>query len=440
MAFHFKTYMPRSLFGRAALILIVPVVTIQLVVSVVFIQRHFDGVTRQLSRGVQLEVRTLLRAVETAPDLAAAGRDAGQVARDLAITMSLPAKAPTVVGDARSFWDISGREVGTVLHEGLPALTAVDLQSNPREVHLWLTTRHGPMQVVLNRSRVTASNPHQLLVLTGFASVLMTLVAYVFLRNQLSPITRLASAAEAFGRGQTLPYRPRGALEVRAAGKAFLDMRARIERQIEQRTLMLSGVSHDLRGPLTRLRLGLALLPEDEDTAALLQDVEDMTRLVDEFLAFARGDAMEDSAEVDPAVLVAQVVDKARRGGLQVTLGETSGAGPVQMRPQAVMRALDNLIGNALRYGDRAVLSYALTDRNLRLTVEDDGPGIPKDKREEAMLPFTRLDAARDPNKGGGVGLGLSIAADIARTHGGILRLGESAALGGLRADLVIKR
>lgn len=440
MAFHFKTYMPRSLFGRAALILIVPVVTIQLVVSVVFIQRHFDGVTRQLSRGVQLEVRTLLRAVETAPDLAAAGRDAGQVARDLAITMSLPAKAPTVVGDARSFWDISGREVGTVLHEGLPALTAVDLQSNPREVHLWLTTRHGPMQVVLNRSRVTASNPHQLLVLTGFASVLMTLVAYVFLRNQLSPITRLASAAEAFGRGQTLPYRPRGALEVRAAGKAFLDMRARIERQIEQRTLMLSGVSHDLRGPLTRLRLGLALLPEDEDTAALLQDVEDMTRLVDEFLAFARGDAMEDSAEVDPAVLVAQAVDKARRGGLQVTLGETSGAGPVQMRPQAVMRALDNLIGNALRYGDRAVLSYALTDRNLRLTVEDDGPGIPKDKREEAMLPFTRLDAARDPNKGGGVGLGLSIAADIARTHGGILRLGESDTLGGLRADLVIKR
>jgi two-component system osmolarity sensor histidine kinase EnvZ len=440
MAFHFKTYMPRSLFGRAALILIVPVVTIQLVVSVVFIQRHFDGVTRQLSRGVQLEVRTLLRAVETAPDLAAAGRDAGQVARDLAITMSLPAKAPTVVGDARSFWDISGREVGTVLHDGLPALTAVDLQSNPREVHLWLTTRHGPMQVVLNRSRVTASNPHQLLVLTGFASVLMTLVAYVFLRNQLSPITRLASAAEAFGRGQTLPYRPRGALEVRAAGKAFLDMRARIERQIEQRTLMLSGVSHDLRGPLTRLRLGLALLPEDEDTAALLQDVEDMTRLVDEFLAFARGDAMEDSAEVDPAVLVAQAVDKARRGGLQVTLGETSGAGPVQMRPQAVMRALDNLIGNALRYGDRAVLSYALTDRNLRLTVEDDGPGIPKDKREEAMLPFTRLDAARDPNKGGGVGLGLSIAADIARTHGGILRLGESDTLGGLRADLVIKR
>jgi two-component system osmolarity sensor histidine kinase EnvZ len=169
-------------------------------------------------------------------------------------------------------------------------------------------------------------------------------------------------------------------------------------------------------------------------------DVEDMSRLVDEFLAFARGDAMEDSAEVDPAELVARVVDKARRGGLHLSLGECLGTGRVEMRPQAVTRALDNLVGNALRYGHNAVLSYAITDRTLRLTVEDDGPGIPKDKRDEAVLPFTRLDAARDPNNGGGVGLGLSIAADIARTHGGVLRLGESAALGGLRADLVIKR
>jgi two-component system osmolarity sensor histidine kinase EnvZ len=440
MAFRFKTYMPRSLFGRAALILIVPIVTIQLVVSIVFIQRHFDGVTRQLSRGVLLEVRTLQRAVETAANLTASQVAAGSVADDLSMRVTLPATDRPPEGDLRSFWDISGREVGTTLHDGLPQLSTVDLQSNAREVHLWLDTNLGPMHIVLSRSRVTASNPHQLLVLTAFASLLMTLVAYIFLRNQLSPITRLAAAAEAFGRGQTVPYRPRGALEVRAAGNAFLDMRARIERQIDQRTLMLSGVSHDLRGPLTRLKLGLSLLPEDEDTTALQGDVEDMSRLVDEFLAFARGDAMEDSAEVDPAELVARVVDKARRGGLHLSLGECLGTGRVEMRPQAVTRALDNLVGNALRYGHNAVLSYAITDRILRLTVEDDGPGIPKDKRDEAVLPFTRLDAARDPNNGGGVGLGLSIAADIARTHGGVLRLGESAALGGLRADLVIKR
>ena len=440
MAFRLKDYMPRSLFGRAALILVVPVVTVQLVVSVVFIQRHFDGVTRQLSRGVMLETQVVLRAVEAAGSLEEAQARAALMAQDLSMRLTLPADGLPEGGDRRAVWDLSGREVGTVLHEGLAQLRLVDLQSNAREVRLWLTTRFGAMQVVVSRSRLTASNPHQLLVVTALAGVLMTAVAYVFLRNQLSPITRLAAAAEAFGRGQMLPYRPRGALEVRAAGSAFLDMRARIERQTQSRTLLLSGVSHDLRAPLTRLKLGLAFLPEDADTAALQRDVSDMERLVDEFLAFVRGDATEETEEADPAALVAEVVVRAQRGGLAVTQGVCSGAGRVRMRPQAIARALDNLVGNAVRYGTRAEVSFALTDRALRLSVEDDGPGIPKDRREEAMLPFTRLDAARNPNQGGGVGLGLSIAADIARSHGGTLRLGESEALGGLRADLVLGR
>jgi two-component system osmolarity sensor histidine kinase EnvZ len=440
MAFRFKNYMPRSLFGRAALILIVPIITVQLVVSVVFIQRHFDGVTRQLSRGLALEVHHLFRLLEEAPDLEAAQQLAEGLGRDLSMQITLPASDPPPPGDRRDAWDLSGRGVGSTLHDWAPQLTTVDLQANPREVQLWLATRYGPVLVRLARSRVTASNPHQLLVLTAFASILMTAVSYVFLRNQLSPITRLAAAAEAFGRGQNLPYRPRGANEVRAAGAAFLDMRARIERHLEQRTLMLSGVSHDLRAPLTRLKLGLSFLPEDAETDALKGDVEDMVRLVEEFLSFARGDAMEVSAEVDPLALLEQVVEKARRGGLEVTLGSCLGSGQIRLRPQAVIRALDNLVGNAVRYGNRAVVSYVMTDKSLRLTVEDDGPGIPKDKREEAVRPFTRLDAARDPNRGGGVGLGLSIAADIARSHGGVLRLGDSEALGGLKADLVLGR
>ncbi|MBC7478073.1 MAG: HAMP domain-containing protein [Pseudorhodobacter sp.] len=440
MAFRFKTYLPRSLVGRAALILIVPIIAIQLVVSVVFIQRHYDGVTRQLSRGVSLELHHLVRVLESAPTLAEAQRQVSALGQDLSMQISLPADDPPPAGDRRDPWDLSGREVGTTLHDGWTALTTVDLQANPREVHVWLTTRHGLVQVRLARSRVTASNPHQLLVLTAFASVLMTAVSYVFLRNQLSPITRLAEASEAFGRGQNVPYRPRGANEVRAAGAAFLDMRARIERHLEQRTLMLSGVSHDLRAPLTRMKLGLSFLPEDAETEALKRDVEDMVRLVDEFLAFARGDAMEVSEDVDPAALLGQVVDKARRGGLQVTLGQCTGAGVVRLRRQAVMRALDNLVGNAVRYGNRAEVSYVMTEKSLRLTVEDDGPGIPKAKREEAVLPFIRLDAARDPNRGGGVGLGLSIAADVARSHGGVLRLGDSEDLGGLKADMVLGR
>lgn len=440
MAFRFKTYLPRSLFGRAALILIVPIITIQLVLSVVFIQRHFDGVTRQLSRGLALELHHLVRLLDTAPSLADAQQQASGLGRDLNMMIALPAPDAPAAGDKRDFWDLSGREVGTTLHDGLPDLTTVDLQANPREVHLWLTTRYGPVQVRLARSRVTASNPHQLLVLTAFASILMTAVAYVFLRNQLSPVTRLAQVSEAFGRGQNLPYRPRGANEVRAAGAAFLDMRARIERHLEQRTLLLSGVSHDLRAPLTRMKLGLSFLPEDAETEGLKRDVEDMERLVSEFLTFARGDAMEATEDVDPAVLLDQVVGNARRGGLEVSLGDCVGSGLVRLRPQAVIRALDNLVGNAVRYGNRAVVSFVMTDKSLRLTVEDDGPGIPKNKREEALLPFARLDAARDPNRGGGVGLGLSIAADVARSHGGVLRLGDSDLLGGLRADMVLGR
>lgn len=295
------------------------------------------------------------------------------------------------------------------------------------------------VRVDLDRRRMSATNPHQLLVLMIGTSALMTVISYLFLRNQVAPIRRLAEAAEAFGKGQHMAYRPRGATEVRAAGAAFLDMRARIERALESRTRMLSGVSHDLRTPLTRLKLGLSMLPEDEETQALLGDVADMERLVDEFLAFARGDATEEAVEVDLAALVQRVVENAARSGQRV---QFQGAMVVRMRlrPQAVQRALENLIGNANRFGDRCRVTLLDGDRFAKIVVEDDGPGIPMERRDEAVQPFARLDGARDPNRGGGVGLGLSIAADIARSHGGALRLGESEGLGGLRAELALAR
>ncbi len=435
-----KPYLPRSLFGRAALILIVPIVTIQLVVSIVFIQRHFEGVTRQMTRGVTIELGYLLSEVAADASSADVRARVARVAQGLGLQVSFPAASPTAAADQRGFWDWSGREVIASLRERFSTIVSVDLVSNPRQVRMLFETPEGPMTVALERRLVSASNPHQLLVLMMVASILLTFVSYVFLRNQLSPISRLASAAEAFGRGQSVPYRPRGATEVRIAGHAFLDMRARIERQIEQRTLLLSGVSHDLRTPLTRMKLGLSLLPEDDETAALRRDVLEMERLVDEFLAFARGDAMEDTERVDPGRLVAQAVENAQRAGQDVRFGGCEGAGVVALRPQAILRALDNLIGNAVRYGTHVVVSLAFTERTVRLTVEDDGPGIAKERRDEAMQPFVRLDGARNPNAGGGVGLGLSIAADIARSHGGSLRLGSSAVLGGLRVDLVLAR
>lgn len=228
-------------------------------------------------------------------------------------------------------------------------------------------------------------------------------------------------------------------MEVRAAGSAFLDMRARIERQIEQRTLMLSGVSHDLRTPLTRLRLAVSLLP-DEDRVEMERDIVEMQRMLDEFLSFARGATQEGITRVDPVSLAHDIVEDAKRAGQAVSLARVDGEGQVDLRPMAVRRAVENLIGNAVRYGTRAEVSVQIGDRALRIRVEDDGPGIPPDSREEALKPFARLEPSRNQNQGSGVGLGLSIAADVARAHGGILRLGESERLGGLQADLVIAR
>ena len=434
-----KPLVPSGLYGRAALILIVPIVTIQLVVSMAFIQRHFEGVTRQMSQSLVIQVNFVLTEAALGGSPAEALARAQDIAKPLALTLELPASWDANE-DRREIYDLSGREVVATLHAGLPDLRAVDLATVDDQVRMLIDTPLGPLSVSVARGRVSASNPHQLLVLMIFTSALMTLISYQFLRNQLRPIKRLADAAEAFGKGRSVAYRPRGALEVRAAGAAFLDMRERIERQIEQRTLMLSGVSHDLRTPLTRMKLSLSLMPEDDEVDAALRDVTDMERLVDEFLSFARGDAMEAPVKTDP-------VARGDPGGRERATGgprravDHGRAGHLMLRPDAVMRAVENLIANAVRYGSKAEVSVSITDRMVRIAVEDDGPGIPRDQRDEAMRPFTRLDAARNPNRGGGVGLGLSIAADIARSHGGDAAAGRKppagGAVGGNRAGAV---
>lgn len=428
-----KTYLPRGLYGRAALILIVPVVVVQLVVSIAFIQRHFEDVTTQMTQTVIRELRLVLDTADRAADREDALAQIAAFATTLQLDVTFD--APPMADQIR-WYDFSGRVMIRTLRAALPQIGPVLLPDN-RVVVVRAETDLGPLRIVFDRRRVSASNPHQLLVTMVFFGGLMTVIAYLYLRNQLRPITRLADAAQAFGRGRHVPYAPRGAVEVRTAGHAFLDMRARIERQIEQRTLMLSGVSHDLRTPLTRLRLGLAMMDEEE-AEPLLRDVNDMERLVDEFLSFAKGTSEGEPEPVDPATLLRSVVEDARRAGRKVDIAETQGTGEVMLRPGPIRRALENLIGNAVRYGSRAEVSMVLTDKSLRFRVEDDGPGIPEDKRGEAIKPFARLDPARNQDKGSGVGLGLAIATDIARAHGGVLRLGQSDRLGGLRADIVI--
>ncbi len=440
MKLRLKSFVPRSLYGRAVLILIVPIMVIQMVVSITFIQRHYEGVTGQMTRSILVELQYIVRMVDAAPTSQAAGGAAATLAQALRMQAHLPPITPEPDTTRIGVIDLSGAEMARVLSEGLAGLRRIDLLADNRRVQLWVNTRLGQvLEIEFDRSRVSASNPHQLLAVMIFASVFMTAVAFVFLRNQVRSISRLAEAAEAFGRGENLPYRPSGASEVRVAGAAFLAMRARIDRQIESRTLMLSGVSHDLRSPLTRMKLGLSFLPVDSETKGLSQDVADMERLVDSFLAFVRSDSLEATVDMDPWALMEKVADQTRRLGSVVDLADCKAA-PVRLRPEAMARALENLGSNAARHGTHVRLSLRQTGATTSFVVEDNGPGIAADLRDQAIEPFQRLDAARDPNKGGGVGLGLSIAADVARSHGGSLRLGASESLGGLKAELVLPR
>ncbi|WP_171099380.1 ATP-binding protein [Ruegeria sp. HKCCD7255] len=433
-----KRYMPRSLYARAALILVLPVVVVLLVVSIAFVQKHLEDVTGQMTDSTSREIDLVLDAmadVETQQQALAAAR------ADLAaLQMSARFLGLNEVPDQgrRRWYDFIAPQVDADLTARYPQLVALALP-NGREAHLYFETSLGILELSFDRRRLSPVAPHQLIVTVVAFGILMTSISFLYMRNQLRPITRLADAAQAFGRGRTVPYAPSGALEVRAAGNAFLDMRARIERQIEQRTLILSGVSHDLRTPLTRLKLGLSLLPEDE-AKPMLKDVDEMQSLLDAFLEFSRGASEVAPQEVDPVEWLGQIIDDAQRAGHKAELVSVEGQGNVMLRPTAMRRAVENLIGNAVRYGDRAEISLTVTNKSMRIRVEDDGPGIPLEQRTEAVKPFTRLDASRNQNQGSGVGLGLAIVADIARAHGGTLRLGASQKLGGLCADIVIAR
>ncbi len=418
-----KRYMPRSLYGRAALILLLPVVFLQIVATVLFITRFFEDVTAQMSESVAREIALVLEQERPALDIE---------------VMRFDGAVPTA--HQRQWYDFSGLTILRVLPEAVPQIRAIDLTQDPW-VLIYAEGRGGGLQLWFDRRRLSAANPHQLFVNMIFFGLLVSVIAILYLRNQLRPIKRLARAAEAFGRGRHEPYTPAGATEVRAAGAAFADMRQRIERHIEQRTLMLSGVSHDLRTPLTRMRLSLSMM-EAPERAQLEDDVREMQQMLDAFLDFAKGASEGGSAPVEIGTLLEALVDKACRAGRAVTLAapEGGGQGPVNVNAASLSRAIDNLIANGVRYGTRVELSYLLTEKTLRISVEDDGPGIPEERRAEATRPFSRLDPARTPTLSGSVGLGLAIANDIARAHGGVLRLGTSARLGGLRADIVIAR
>lgn len=419
-----KRFLPRTLYGRAAAILLLPILTIQLAVGVIFIQRHFEDVTVQMTNNIVREITFVVDELNTATlaDVQA------QLAPRLGLIVDRWDGANS--GDARLWYDISGLTVQPTLYDQLSGVQDVDL-SNLKWVRVALETGQGPLEITFQRDRVSASNPHQLLVLMIFTGLFMTALAFIFMRNQLRPIKQLAEAANAFGRGQVLPFRPRGAVEVRTAGQSFLDMRNRIERQIEQRTMMLSGVSHDLRTPLTRMQLGLEMV-EDADAIGLKKDVADMTAMLDGYLTYARDSASE---AYESVALDCELESLVARYGDVVTLESVGQPRKLPLRKTLALRAMENLISNATRYGTRAQVVVQFQRSQVQISVHDDGPGIPEDQRDAALRPFVRLDPARTQNTSG-VGLGLAIASDVIKSHGGMLTLGDSEELGGLKVDV----
>ena len=426
-----KSYMPKRLYYRAALILVLPVVLLQLIVSIVFIQRHFEGVTVQMTKTVAAELDLITEVIENDGAVVAQ-----KISRSLGMSMSIVSQQSEFL-ERRRIYDLTGLVVRRELLS-LPEILAVDLPDN-RKVNTRIKSGQEYFDLQFSRRRVSASNPHQLIVYLLVFGAFFTIIAFFYLRNQLRPITRLADAAEAFGLGENVPYDPSGALEVRAAGQAFLDMRERIQRHLKQRTMILSGVSHDLRTPITRLKLGLSFLPK-EQREPLEKDVEDMNLLLNEFLDFTKLENQTDvpTEDTNPSILVNELIENFRRANIEIKSVGEIGNNLFKLKPFAIKRALENLINNANRYGEMILIEKKIENNFLVLSVHDDGPGIDETQYDEVLQPFTRLDSSRNQNKGSGVGLGLPIAKEIAEGQGGTLTLSKSDILSGLCASLII--
>jgi two-component system osmolarity sensor histidine kinase EnvZ len=425
--------MPKGLYARSLIIIIAPVVLLQSVIAYVFMERHWQLVTQRLSAAVTADIAALIDIYETFPqdrDHASLQRIASERLNldvDILKGADLPPPGP------KPFFSILDEALSDEIRQRIARPFWTDTVGRSNLIEIRIKLDGAVLRVLARRSQAYASNSHIFLLWMGGSSLVLLGVAILFLRNQIRPILRLAEAAESFGKGREIEFRPRGAREVRQAGHAFIEMKRRIERAIEQRTTMLNGVSHDLRTILTRFKLSTALLEQTPEVEDLKRDIDEMARMLEAYLAFARGDAGELAVTTDLRALLQDLRSDAERQGHSTAI-EVVGDPMVTVRPDAFRRLLFNLVSNAARHGDSISIAATHEGRWLTVHVDDDGPGIPPELREEVFKPFVRLDEARNQDEGGS-GLGLAIARDIARSHGGDITLHDSA-LGGLRASV----
>jgi two-component system, OmpR family, osmolarity sensor histidine kinase EnvZ len=426
-------WMPKGLYARSLLIVILPMVLLQSAIAYFFMERHWQTVTQRLSAAVVSDVAAIVDLLNTPDGVASLPTLTTIADRRFNFTIQLTPSEPLPPTLPKPFFSLLDTALSRELALQLRQPYWIDTVGNSKLIELRVQTEAGVLRVITRRNNAYASNSHIFLTWMVAASLVLLGVAIAFLRNQIRPILRLAEAAEDFGKGRDTDFRPHGAREVRQAGYAFIEMKRRIERAIDQRTAMLNGVSHDLRTILTRFKLSLAMLPESPDTEAMQKDVEEMQRMLEAYLAFARGASAEQAAPIDMSTLLMELKADAERHG-HATRISYSGDPAVTVRPDSFKRCLTNLVANAQRYGKDISIEAIRETRFLTVHVDDDGPGIAPEQREEVFRPFFRLDEARNQDYGG-TGLGLAIARDIARAHGGDIALSGSPA-GGLRASL----
>ncbi|HWL03427.1 MAG TPA: ATP-binding protein [Xanthobacteraceae bacterium] len=432
----FNRVTPKGIYARTLLIIIAPMVILQSVIAFIFMERHWNQVTRQLSFGVVADINALTDMYRSYPR-AENERHLRRIAQErLGLVVDfLPVSALPPPGP-KPFFSLLDNALAQQIRQQVGRPFWIDTVGRSNLVEIRIRLDDAVMRVFARRSAAYVSNSEIFLLWMVGTSLVLITVAVLFLRNQIRPILRLADAAEAFGKGRDEPgFRPRGAREVRRAAQAFLEMKARIERAMEQRTAMLAGVSHDLRTVLTRFKLELALIEDGPEVEAMRRDVDEMAQMLEAYIAFARGDSGEQAQPTDMAALLEELKQDAERHG-HATAAVFHGHPIVTVRPAALKRCLGNLVSNASRFADKIAITGHRDHRYLTVTVDDDGPGIPPAQREDVFKPFLRLDDARNQDEGG-TGLGLAIARDIARSHGGDITLSESP-MGGLRASVRI--
>jgi len=429
--------LPRTMFGRSLLIVVIPLVLLQAIATWVFYDRHWAAVSWRLSAGVAGDIALLIEAMQGAGSDASAARLLEKAA---AVTdLDLKVRA----GDRLPPWLPSS---GTLLEDQLTQAMRgrvnlpyrIETLSDPYAIQINVQLSDGVLTVHVPRNRLYSSTTYIFVMWMVGSSLVLLVVATIFLRNQVKSLRRLAAAADGFGKGRPVPFfKIEGAVEVRQAAIAFMKMRDRIQRQIRQRTQMLAGVSHDLRTPLTRMKLALELLDDDLAVEELKSDVAEMERMVHGYLDFVRGEGTEVPVDTDISLLLEDLAAAMRRERTPLAV-TTPPEYVLLVRPNALRRCIGNLIDNARRHGSHVWLTGVVVADGIDILVDDDGPGIRLADRDRAFRAFIRLDSSRNPSTGG-IGLGLTIARDVARSHGGEVTL-ETSPQGGLRARVHLPR